>query len=94
MRRSRPPHAPPRPFSPLRQRGNIVMARFSYAVGAVVLLGFLASPVLPMSMVTMGLWVSVVAGFAWLGILCLQLHGSVTAGAEPNAPTERPSAGR
>lgn len=75
----------------LSKGGDFVMARSSYVIGVVVLLGFLSGPVLPLSMVTVGIWLSVVAGFTWLTILSLGLHGVVGVGSKrsgPRAPAE------
>jgi hypothetical protein len=61
----------------LSQRGLMVLAKTSYVVGVVVLLGFLAGPVLPLSLATVGIWASVLAGFAWLSIVSQQLRAGV-----------------
>jgi len=58
----------------LSKRGNIALSRTSHVVGFVVLLGFLAGPALPLSLVTVGIWSSVLAGFAWLSILSMHLR--------------------
>jgi hypothetical membrane protein len=50
-------------------RLNASLSRLSLASGIVVLLGFFGGPVLSSSPV-IGIWISVVVGWAWLAILC------------------------
>jgi len=49
------------------------LSRLSLASGIVVLLGFFGGPALSSNPV-IGIWVSVVVGWAWLAILCWQLR--------------------
>jgi hypothetical protein len=61
----------------LRRRGSVQLARLSYAAGVVVIGGFLTPAVLPSSAGTAGIWLSVVAGFAWLAIVAAHLRTAV-----------------
>ena len=57
----------------LSHRNARSLARLSLASGIVVLLGFFGGPALSSNPV-IGIWVSVVVGWAWLAILCWQLR--------------------
>lgn len=58
----------------LSRRGEKGLARFSLFSGLAVLLGFFGGPFLPsVSMVTLGIWFSVVVGWVWLAVLSAHL---------------------
>ena len=56
----------------LARRGERTMARFSSASGLVMLLGFFGGFALPSPV--LGIWVSVVTGWAWLAVLSRHLY--------------------
>lgn len=58
------------------KRGDRLWAWSSRVVGAVVILGFLIGPTLPPRAATAGIWVGVIAGFAWLAALSARLRNS------------------
>ena len=51
----------------LARRGELAMSRVSFASGLVMLLGFFGGFALPSPV--LGIWISVVAGWAWLAVL-------------------------
>ena len=55
----------------LRRRGRSLMAALSLLSGTLVLLGFFGSFMLPFGI--WGIWAAVVAGWAWIGAICLDL---------------------
>ena len=57
----------------LSRRPARSLSRLSLASGIVVLLGFFGGPALSSNPV-IGIWISVVVGWAWLAILCWQLR--------------------
>lgn len=58
----------------LSRRGERGLARLSLFSGVAVLLGFFGGPFLPsVSMVTLGIWFSVVVGWVWLAVLSAHL---------------------
>ena len=59
----------------LSRRNARSLSRLSLVCGIVVLLGFFGGPVLSSNPV-IGIWISVVVGWAWLGILSWQLSQS------------------
>jgi len=62
----------------LLKRDERGLAWFSFATGAIVILGFMIGGALPASVATAGVWASVVVGFGWLTLLCVHLRGDVT----------------
>jgi len=61
----------------LSRRNARSLSRLSLASGVVVLLGFFGGPALSSNPV-IGIWISVVVGWAWLAILCGQLRPSLS----------------
>jgi hypothetical protein len=59
--------------SALSRRGTPSPARLSFFCGLAVLLGFFAGPALPGNLPVLGIWFSVVVGWAWLAVLSLHL---------------------
>ena len=56
----------------LSRRGTPDMARFSIASGGVIILGFFGGPFLGPAGI-LGIWIAVVAGWAWLGVVSAHL---------------------
>lgn len=56
----------------MSRRGNRLLARVSFLSGVAVLLGFFGGPLLGGG--TLGIWFSVVVGWAWLATLSLHLN--------------------
>jgi hypothetical protein len=57
----------------LSRRNDRSLARFSLVSGLVVLVGFLAGMAIPNSSPVLGIWIAVVAGWAWLAVVSLYL---------------------
>ena len=61
----------------LSRRGDRGLARLSAAAGIVVLAGFFAGPAMPsVELMTLGIWIAVLAGWAWLTTVSLRLTPS------------------
>lgn len=56
----------------MSRRNTPAMARLSLVSGLVVLLGFFGGFLLPVG--TLGIWIAVVVGWAWLAVLSLHLY--------------------
>jgi len=67
----------------LARRGELSMSRWSLASGLVMLLGFVGGFALPNPV--LGIWISVVTGWAWLAVLSRHLYR-----VSPNPNCERP----
>jgi hypothetical protein len=53
----------------LSRQGLRSLARLSLACGLIIVLGFFGGAVVPNSSPVLGIWIAVVAGWAWLSIL-------------------------
>jgi len=49
------------------------LARLSFVCGLIVVLGFFGGAAIPNSSPVVGIWIAVVAGWAWLGVMSRQL---------------------